>query len=94
MRMGPLDVSIHLLNFAAPAAGLALLMLVFNLIFKRNLAASYGLYRQAAIDFVVGMAALAVGLWVFGRDGMMATYVALVFLVATGQWVMRRGWRA
>jgi hypothetical protein len=37
---------------------------------------------------------LAAGLWVFGRDGKMATYAALVVVVGSTQWLMGGGWRS
>ncbi len=91
--MSPLELLIHLLNFAAPAFGLALLMVAFALIFRRSSASSPGLIAQAAINFVVGLVALTVGLWAFGRDGMVATYAALVLCVASSQWVIDKSWR-
>jgi hypothetical protein len=32
-------------------------------------------------------------LWVWGADGKMATYGALVLVCATSQWLMCQGWR-
>ena len=43
--------------------------------------------------FAAGVAVLAAGLAVFGRDGMMATYAALVVVCGTVQWLAMRGWR-
>jgi len=37
--------------------------------------------------------ALACGLWFFGNDGKMATYAAMVMLVASCQWVGVKAWR-
>jgi hypothetical protein len=91
--MGPFDLTIHLANFAAPAAGMAVLMLIFSLFRKRSQAFSLARYAQTAINFIVSLATLAAGLWFYGRDGMMATYAAMVVAVATSQWVMERGWR-
>ena len=83
----------HLLNFAAPALGLAVCMAVLNLMVGRKRPKVVSIYAQLAINFVVGLTLLAGGLWYFGRDGMMATYAVLVAGVATSQWVMVRGWR-
>ena len=38
-------------------------------------------------------AVLLAGLWWFGRDAKMATYAALVVVMALCQWVFSRGWR-
>jgi hypothetical protein len=43
---------------------------------------------------VAGLAALAAGLWYFGRDGKMAAYAALVLAVASAQWLVARAWRS
>ena len=37
---------------------------------------------------------LAAGLVLWGRDGKMLTYAALVVACATCQWVLVRGWKA
>jgi hypothetical protein len=34
------------------------------------------------------------GLWYFGHDGKMATYIGMVLLCASSQWLMQRDWRA
>jgi hypothetical protein len=47
-----------------------------------------------ALNFGAGLVALAAGLWFFGRDGKMATYAAMVLVVATSQWLSGRAWRA
>jgi hypothetical protein len=47
----------------------------------------------AAINFIVGVAVLSAGLMIFGRDGKMATYVALVLACATSQWLLAGSWR-
>ena len=80
----------HALNFLAPALWLALLFpLVAQLIYRKQVVA-FAINRQIALLFVVGTLVLLVGLVVFGRDGKMLTYLALVVAVATVQWVMQR----
>lgn len=88
--MSPLDLLIHLLNFAAPALGVAIVMAGLSRILIRNRAASLAIYAQAAINFVVCLLVLTAGLWFFGRDGVMATYGAMLLCVASSQWVMNR----
>ena len=91
--MSALDLLIHLLNFAAPAFFVALLLaLLFRLAMRKRSAAT-GLLAQLAVNFVAGLAVLAAGLWYFGRDGQMATYAALVAVCGTVQWWLLRGWR-
>ena len=91
--MGPTDFLIHALNFAAPALALAPLLALAAHVLMPNKAAGRALLAQAAINSVAGVAVLAAGLWVFGRDGKMATYAALVLAMATVQWLASRGWR-
>jgi hypothetical protein len=42
---------------------------------------------------VAGAAAIVLGLWLFGHDGKMLTYGALVLACASSQWLQARGWR-
>jgi len=83
----------HLLNFAAPAAALALLLVPGSRLIVRNPAPAFAWWAQIAIVFVVGCAVLLAGLWFWGRDGRLATYAALVLASATCQWLLRRGWK-
>lgn len=91
--MGPLDLLIHLLNFLAPALGLGLGVAFAGRWVVKNKAQTPGFIMQAAINFAVGVLVLLAGLWFFGRDGKMATYAALVTMVALSQWVTGRQWR-
>lgn len=86
--MGILDYLIHLANFVAPAAFLALLLALANWIFTSNRPPAPALLVHAAINFIAGVAVMAAGLWFFGRDGKMATYAALVGVAATVQWLL------
>jgi len=90
--MGPLDFALHLTGFAAPAVFLALLLpLGSRLLLRRQAGAALG--WQVAVVLLAGLAALAGGLWWFGRDGKMLTYAALVMAAASAQWLAVRGWR-
>lgn len=92
--MGPLDVANHLLNFAAPAAAVALLLAFTGRFFGSKTPVALSALARTAIIFVVGVVVLAVGLVLWGRDGKMLSYAALVVVSATCQWVLVRGWRA
>ncbi|MFC5521211.1 hypothetical protein [Polaromonas jejuensis] len=88
----------HLLNFMAPAAVLALLLvllsrLIFG-IFRSKRAAGQPWWTQVAIVFIVNVAILTAGLLFFGHDGKMLTYAGLVLGAALCQWVLLRGWKA
>ena len=92
--MGPWDAFNHLLNFAAPAAAMALLLALSGRFLGSKTPVALSWWARAAMVFVVGVAMLAAGLLVWGRDGKMLTYAALVLACATCQWVLVRGWRA
>jgi hypothetical protein len=92
--MGPLDTFIHLLSFSAPALAVALLVaLAARVIMPRSpTAASWR--AHIAINFIAGVLVLVAGLWYFGVDGKMATYAALVVVIAGCQWLCSRAWKA
>ena len=90
--MGPLDLLNHLLNFVAPAAFVALALVLVGRFFVRQ-PAPVRWWALALIHFAVGVAVLAGGVIVFGRDGKMSTYAALVLACATSQWIASRAWR-
>ena len=84
----------HVLNFLAPALWLALLLpLASRWIFRKRVKRP-GLGVQVLVNFLFSLLALGLGLWFFGRDGKMATYLAMTLVGATSQWLMLRGWRA
>ncbi len=87
----------HLLNLVAPAAVVALLLLLLASFFgrfsgaKRPVAPS--IWPRLAIIFIVNLMVLVAGLVLFGNDGKMATYAALVLAAATCQWVLGKNWK-
>ena len=90
--MAPLDFLIHLLNFVMPAAVVGTLVaLAAPWALKSRTARSR--WRQAAVNAAAGAVALVAGLVFFGNDGKMATYAAMVALIATSQWVAATGWK-
>ncbi|MBS0292521.1 MAG: hypothetical protein JSS01_08380 [Proteobacteria bacterium] len=91
--MTPLAALNHLLNFAAPAAALAVLLVLGCHLFMRNIAKTHDWVVPIAINFGVGCLALGVGLLLLGRDGRMLTYAALVLACASSQWLLLRAWR-
>lgn len=92
--MGPLDLLNHLANFAAPALWMAVIVSLLAKVFMKKVAGAPVFHAQTAINFVVGLTVLVLGLWWFGRDGKMATYAVMALACATSQWVMLRGWKA
>jgi len=90
--MSPFDLIIHLANFALPAFFVAVVLgLGGRLVMGKD--APLALWKQMAINFVAAVAALAGGLAFFGRDGMVATYAALVVICGTLQWLLAGGLR-
>lgn len=76
----------HLANFFAPAAGVALFAsLMAKLLWHRELR---GVAWPRLWAWAFGSAALAAlgGLIIFGHDGKMATYAAMVLACALGLW--------
>ena len=84
----------HLLNLVAPAAVVALLLVLSSSFFSRfsstKKPAAQSIWARAAIIFIVNMLVLIAGLVLFGNDGKMATYAALVLVAAVCQWAMSR----
>jgi multidrug transporter EmrE-like cation transporter len=84
--MGPLDALWHLGNFFVPALALAALTAAAaKLLWRRALAGVA--WRRLAVWAAAGNAATVLaGLAVFGRDGKMATYGAMVLVCAITLW--------
>ena len=91
--MGPFDLLIHLLNFAAPALAVAALVASFARFVMAGPLGAVSWWASFAINSIAGLAMSAAGLWHYGVDGKMATYAALVVAVATSQWLLARAWR-
>ena len=85
----------HLLNLLVPAAVVALLLVLLARFFGRFVStkkpAAQSIWAQAAIIFIVNLVVLVAGLLLFGNDGKMATYAALVLAAATCHWVLWPG---
>ena len=92
--MSPLDLSIHLLSFVAPALAVALLVALAGRLVLPRSGRPQRWWLPFALNFVAGVVVLAAGLWWLGRDGKMVTYAALVITVATCQWLSGRAWRS
>jgi hypothetical protein len=90
--MGPIDLSLHILGFAAPAFFVAAAV-TFGARWLGRAPQPLRWWVQTAINFTAGAGALLAGLWYFGVDGKMATYAALVGAIAASQWICGRGWK-
>jgi len=84
--MGPLDALNHLLNLFLPALGLGLLAAAAaKLVWRREL--STVAWRRLALPACASSAVVMLGgLVLFGRDGKMATYGAMVLVCALTLW--------
>ncbi|AVS63086.1 hypothetical protein C8241_16625 [Paracidovorax avenae] len=91
--MDPTAAALHLLNFMAPALGVALLLACMAALCFRGAPCSVGFLEQVAVSFAVGLGVCVAGLVLTGRDGKMLTYAALVAACGTVQWALTRGWR-
>lgn len=86
-------VLLHLANFFAPALFLAVCMALLARFFMPKRPGVFGWPAGLAIQLAVGATVLLTGLAVFGTDGKMATYAALVLCSGLTQWLLMRGWR-
>ena len=88
----------HILNFIAPAAIVALMLVLAARLFNRFLASNryfvQSIWAQLATVFIVNVFVLVAGLVFFSNDGKMATYAAMVVAAALCQWILFRGWKA
>lgn len=87
------DVLLHLLNFAAPALALAVLVPLATRLWGRKQSPLLPWGGQMAFNFVLGVAVLAAAVWWLGPDGRMLGYAGLVLAVASSQWLLLRAWR-
>ena len=84
--MGPLDAIWHLFNLFVPALGLgALTPLLAKMLWRHELAGVNWL-RLAWPAMAACSAIVVAGLVLFGRDGRMATYAAMVVACALMLW--------
>ena len=91
--MATSDLLNHLLNFAAPAAFVAVLVMLLARVLVRRVPRATAWWVQLLLNFAVGLAVLVGGLWVYGVDGKMVTYAVLVLACASSQWIAAKAWR-
>ena len=84
--MGPIDLLWHLLNFFAPAVGMGLIApMLAKLLWRRALVGASWTRLIGGVTAACA-AVLVTGLVVFGHDGKMATYGAMVLVCALTLW--------
>jgi hypothetical protein len=85
---------IHLLNFVAPAAAVAVLLVLFGRMFGSflglNRASAQSFIARVAIIFMVNVLVLGVGLAVFGHDGKMVTFAVMALAASGTLWALQR----
>jgi hypothetical protein len=84
--MGPLDALWHLLNLFGPALGVGFVASAATKLLWRRELAGVSLKRLVAWACTAGALVTVAGLVVFGRDGRMATYGAMVAGCALALW--------
>ena len=90
--MGLFDLMNHLFNFAAPAVFVGVFTAVVAPWMLPKASRRSALLMPALVNSGVGLCVLAAGLWFFGNDGKMASYLALVLASAASQfWLMQPG---
>ena len=88
--MGPLDLINHLFNFAAPAVFMGFFMALVAPWVLRTGGGTSTFAVRAVVNSLVGVSAMAAGLWIFGNDGKMSSYLVLVLASAASQfWLMQ-----
>lgn len=88
-----LDFLNHLLNLVAPAVFLAVSLAVGARLVWTKKAHLLPWYHMASVNALLGILVLALGGVLSGQDGRMGTYMCLVLVMATCQWLMSSGWR-
>ena len=76
----------HFLNFVAPAAGIGLIAASAAKLLWRSALQPVPWWRLTVWATTWTLVACTAGLIVFGRDGKMATYGAMVLACATSLW--------
>lgn len=84
--MGPLDAANHLLNLFLPALALGALSAGLAKLLWRRALSGLSWARLAGPAAGAASAVVLAGLLLFGRDGRMATYAAMVLACAITLW--------
>ncbi len=84
--MGPLDGLWHLLNFVAPALGVAAIASALAKLLWHGELRSVSWRRLWTWAAAAGLIVSIAGLAVFGRDGKMLTYAMMVLACAAALW--------
>lgn len=80
----------HLLGLLLPAFGVSVVLMAAPRVWPRTKKSRWAFKTEALVLMGFGVAVLFAGLVVFGRDGKMLTYAALVFVLGSLAWWNRR----
>jgi ABC-type enterochelin transport system permease subunit len=83
----------HLLNFVAPALVVGFLVAALAPLLMKKARPHHSWLTQSAINSGASVLVLLAGLVIFGHDGKMATYAAMVLVCASSQWLAAKAWR-
>lgn len=84
------DLIGHFANFIAPAIGVAVLLWGMPRLWPKARAGRWAARRELMALCALGVGVLLAGLIVFGRDGKMLSYTALVLAQGSLAWWLRR----
>ncbi len=91
--MGLFALLNHWVNLLAPALVVGPLLALAAPLVQKKAALRRSWLWLSVLNMLVGMLALLGGLWFFGHDAKMLSYVAMLLGCATAQFVAVRGWR-
>ena len=84
----------HLLNLMAPAAVVALLLMLGSRVWRgfviSNRASAHSFIVRTAIIFIVNLTVLGAGLVLSGHDGKVMTYAVMVLSASGTLWALQR----
>jgi len=83
----------HLFNFLLPALWVGSLLAFVAPMLLKKARPNHSFLIQAAINSGASLLVLLAGLVIFGRDGKMLSYAAMVLACASAQWLASRAWR-
>jgi uncharacterized membrane protein HdeD (DUF308 family) len=91
--MGLFALLNHLINLLAPALVVGPLLAVVAPLVQKKAALRHSWLWHSVLNVLAGVLALLAGLWFFGHDGKMASYMAMLVCCATAQFAAVKGWR-
>ncbi|MSQ65179.1 MAG: hypothetical protein EXR37_02305 [Limnohabitans sp.] len=86
--MDVMSLTVHLLNFIAPACAVASWMALVTPLVSRISPSWRAWRRQFLLNSVIGGCVLLIGLLWLGNDGKVLTYAAMVLACAATQWLL------